>query len=171
MKPGDILIPWIDPRMKSLPSALGGRGLFALAPIHIGEALIKWGGVVFTRAEILAGKANPETIAVLDRDLYLADPVDALLTDEYALNHSCDPNAWMLDAITVIARRPIAVGEEITADYALWLFEQDWKLDPCHCGSSLCRGQVTSQDWRRPELRARYHEHFTPYLNRLIKNG
>jgi uncharacterized protein len=103
MKPGTLLTPWVDPRLTSLPSPLGGRGLFAQAPIQTGEALVKWGGVVFTRAEILAGKANPETIAVLDHELYLADPVNALLTDEYALNHSCDPNAWMLDAITLVA--------------------------------------------------------------------
>ncbi len=156
MKPGTRLTPWVDPRLTSLPSSLGGMGLFARAPIQTGETLVKWGGVVFTRAEILAGKANPETIAVLNQDLYLADPIDALLTDEYTLNHSCDPNTWMLDAITLIARRPIAPSEEVTADYALWLFEQDWKLNPCRCGSPLCRGQVTSQDWQRPELQARY---------------
>jgi uncharacterized protein len=168
MKPGTLLIPWVDPRLKNFPSPLGGQGLFAQAAILPGEVLVKWGGMVFTRAE---GKANPETIAVLDQDLYLADPVNAALTDEYALNHSCDPNAWMLDAITLTARRPIATGEEVTADYALWLFEQDWKLAPCRCGSPVCRGQVTSQDWRRPELQARYRGHFTPYINRLIAHG
>lgn len=106
---------------------------------------------------------------MLERDLYLADPADAALADEYFLNHSCDPNAWMLDAVTLAARRPIAAGEEITADYALWLFEQDWRLDPCRCGSPLCRGRVTSQDWQRPELQSRYAGHFTPFLNRLIQ--
>lgn len=171
MKPDDILIPWVDPRLSSRPSPLGGRGLFACEPIQPGEVLLKWGGVVYSRADILAGKANPETIAVLDRDLYLADPLDAVLTDEYVLNHSCDSNAWMLDSITLAARRPIAAGEEVTADYALWLFEQDWKLDPCHCGSPFCRGQVTSQDWQLSELQSRYAGHFTPFLNRLIQLG
>lgn len=168
MKPGEKFVPWVDPRLEMRPSPLGGCGLFALAPVQTGERLVLWGGTVFTRADLLAGKANPETIAVLDQDLYLADPVEAALTEEYALNHSCDPNAWLLDALTVGARRPIAAGEEVTADYALWLFEQDWRLDPCRCGAPLCRGRVTGQDWRRPELQARYAGHFTPYLNRLI---
>jgi hypothetical protein len=171
MKPGEKFIPWVDPRLESCPSAIGGHGLFARAPICTGEILVVWGGTVFTRADILAGKANPETIAVLDEDLYLADPVDSTLTDEYTLNHSCDPNAWMLDAITLIARRPILAGEEVTADYALWLFDQDWRLELCHCGSPLCRGQVTDKDWRLPELQSRYAGHFTPYLNRLIEQG
>lgn len=169
MKPGDVLIPWVDPRLTAQPSLLGGRGLFADAPILAGEALLRWGGVVYTLADLRAGKANPETIAVLDRDLYLADPADAVLEDEYFLNHSCDPNSWMLDAVTLAARRPIAAGEEITADYALWLYEQDWSLDPCRCGSPLCRGRVTSQDWQRPELQSRYAGHFTPFLNRRIQ--
>lgn len=168
MKPGDVLTPWVDPRLKSHPSLLSGHGLFAQVPIQAGEVLVIWGGTVFTHADILAGKANPETIAVLEKDLYLADPVGSALTDEYNVNHSCDPNSWMQDAITLIARFPIASGDEVTADYALWLYAQDWKLEPCQCGSPLCRGQVTSQDWQRPELQARYKGHFTPFLNRLI---
>ena len=170
MQPGDVLTPWVDPRLKAQPSPLGGRGLFADAPIPAGEALLRWGGVVYTLADLQAGKANPESIAVLERDLYLADPADAVLADEYFLNHSCDPNCWMLDAVTLAARRSIAAGEDITADYALWLFEQAWRLDPCRCGSSLCRGRVTSRDWQRPELQSRYAGHFTPFLNRLIQH-
>ena len=170
--PGDRLMPWIDPRLEMRPSLIAGRGLFARQPLCTGEALVVWGGVVFTRAEVLAGKADPETIAVLDDGLYLADPVDgpgeAL---DYTINHACDPNLWMQDAVTLAARRPIARGEELTADYALWLYEQNWVLDPCRCGSPLCRGRVTAADWMLPELRARYAGHFTPYLNRLISAG
>ncbi|MBI5954727.1 MAG: SET domain-containing protein-lysine N-methyltransferase [Chloroflexi bacterium] len=169
MRPGEKLIPWVDPRLKASSSPIGGTGLFVQSPIDSGEILIIWGGTVFTHADILSGKANPETIAVLDDDLYLADPVDSPLAEEYTLNHSCDPNAWMLDAITLIARHPIAPGEEVTADYALWLFNQDWKLYPCRCGSPLCRRRVTDQDWRLPELQSRYAGHFTPFLNRLIE--
>lgn len=171
MKAGEKLVPWVDPRLESGPSPIGGTGLFAQSPMDSGEVLVVWGGTVFTSADILAGKANPETIAVLDDDLYLADPLDAALTEEYTLNHSCDPNAWMRDAVTLISRRPIARGEEVTADYAMWLFSQNWKLEPCLCGSPLCRGRVTDEDWRLSELQSRYAGHFTPYLNRLIEQG
>ncbi len=36
-----------------------------------------------------------------------------------SLNHSCDSNLWMADEATVVARRDIAAGEELTLDYAL----------------------------------------------------
>lgn len=40
-------------------------------------------------------------------------------------------------------------------DYAIEM-DGDYVLAPCRCGTDLCRGQVTGQDWRRPELRERY---------------
>ena len=168
MEPGAKLIPWIDPRLEMRPSPIASRGLFACQPIQAGEAVLIWGGTVYTRANILAGKANPKTIAVLDADLYLADPIDAPILEDYSLNHSCNPNLWMRDAITLITRRSIARDDELTADYALWLFEQGWSLYPCYCGSPLCRKKVTDRDWMLPELQIRYAGHFTPYLNRLI---
>lgn len=34
----------------------------------------------------------------------------------------------------------------------------------CRCGTAMCRGEITSSDWRRPELRDRYGDHWTPAL-------
>jgi hypothetical protein len=34
----------------------------------------------------------------------------------------------------------------------------------CNCGSPLCRGIVTGEDWKRPELQARYGDHWIPTL-------
>ena len=169
MEAGTILLPWIDPRLEPRPSPIAGLGLFAREPIEEGEVVIVWGGTVFTRADILTGRADPETIAILGADRYLADPSGAPLVEEYPLNHSCDPKLWMSDAITLTPRRSIRRDEELTADYALWLFEQDWSLDPCLCGSPLCRGRVTDRDWMLPELQRRYAGHFTPFLNALIQ--
>jgi hypothetical protein len=38
---------------------------------------------------------------------------------EHFLNHSCDPNVWMEDEVTLAARRDLGVGEELTAVCAL----------------------------------------------------
>jgi len=168
MQPGTRLLPWIEPTLEMRPSPIAGMGAFATQPIPIGATVAVWGGVVYTHAGLLVGMANLDTVAILDDGLYLADPADEPLAEEYAINHSCDSNLWMGDAITLVARRDIAPGEELTADYALWLCEVDWRLDVCQCGSPLCRGKVTADDWRLPELQARYAGHFTPYLNRLI---
>jgi hypothetical protein len=66
------------------------------------------------------------------------------------INHSCDPNAWVDAGVaddgqvwaTIIALRPIAIGEEITYDYA---FPPDL-AEPCQCGSSNCRGLIIEEE-------------------------
>jgi hypothetical protein len=79
-----------------------------------------------------------------------------------SLNHSCDSNLWMANEATVVARRDIAAGEELTLDYALHTANPERELDgPCNCGSPLCRGTVRGIDWRLPELRDMYRDHFS----------
>jgi hypothetical protein len=167
-QPGDKLAVWLHPNVESRPSPIAGMGVFALKAIPLKEVVCRWGGVVYTRADILAGRANPETIAILADGLYLADPVDAPDAEDYSINHSCEPNLWMEDAITLTTRRKILPGEELTVDYVLWLYDTNWVLDPCKCGSPLCRGRIAGQDWQRHDLQARYEGHFTPFLNRMI---
>lgn len=33
-------------------------------------------------------------------------------------NHSCDPTLWHADAYTLVTRRAVDAGEELTVDYA-----------------------------------------------------
>jgi len=144
--------------------------MFAAQPIHAGEVVIIWGGELFTAEDLRAGKARMSSVAALDEDVYLADPVDAPDGPDYFLNHSCDPNVWMQDAVTLIARRDIASGEELTADYALWEADEHWTLpEECCCGSPLCRTIITGGDWRLAALQERYAGHFSPLLNRRIE--
>lgn len=169
LKAGDVLVPWVSSAVEMRGSSIAGRGMFALRAILPGEEVVRWGGTLYTRAQILAGLADPESIALVEDDLYLADPAGSPAPEDYSMNHSCDPNVWMADAITLVARRRVEPGEELTADYALWLYDVDWTLEPCHCGSPLCRGRVSSADWRIPELQVRYAGHFTPYIQQMIE--
>ncbi|MDP9237405.1 MAG: SET domain-containing protein-lysine N-methyltransferase [Chloroflexota bacterium] len=84
-------------------------------------------------------------------------------------NHSCDPNLWMADEVTEVARRPIAAGEEITIDYALHSVLPEWRME-CACGSPLCRGTITGNDWMRQDLQRRYGTHFSPFIVRRQAN-
>jgi uncharacterized protein len=161
--------PWIDPRLTVHASAIEGQGTFARLPIHAGEVVMVWGGTVFTEADVRAGKARPNSGSAIDEGLYLGDAADAPDSSDYYINHSCDPNLWMLDEITLAARRDIARGEELTADYALWETDPAWMLQPCLCGSTLCRHRITGSDWKLPELQACYHDHFIPIINRRIE--
>jgi len=165
---GQRIAAWLDPRVQVHPSSIQGGGMFAAAPIHAGEVVLRWGGTIFSGEDLQTGKAKAGTAAQMANDLYLADPADDPDSPDYCLNHSCDPNVWLSDALTLTARREIVPGEELTADYALWESDPTWGLAPCRCGSPLCRGRVTGDDWRRPDLQARYAGHFTPYLQSRI---
>lgn len=165
---GQIIESWLDPRIAVRPSSIEGKGMFALGPIGAGEVVVVWGGVIYTRAEVEAGAVKPGTATRISRDLYLADPDDGTISPDYYLNHSCDPNLWLEDEITLVARRDIQAGEELSIDYALWETDPSWTLAPCRCGTGCCRGRVTGSDWRLKELQAKYRGHFTPYLNELV---
>jgi hypothetical protein len=58
----------------------------------------------------------------------------------YALNHSCEPNAYW-NADRLLARRRIEAGEAITFDYEA---TEDELATPfrCACGSPSCRGEL-----------------------------
>jgi SET domain-containing protein len=167
---GYPLQSWVDARIEVAASPVQGLGMFTRQPVQAGEILIIWGGVIFTEAEIKAGKARPHSIAGIGEGLYLADPADAPDSPDYFLNHSCDPNLWMVDEITLAARRDISAGEELTADYAMWENDPDWVLQPCTCGSALCRGTITGKDWMSEELQAKYAGHFMPFINQRIRS-
>jgi len=70
-----------------------------------------------------------------------------------------------------MAARDIEAGEEITTDYASYQSFPSYRLEPCTCGTALCRGRMTGNDWKMPELQQRYRGYFTPYIERLIREA
>ena len=54
------------------------------------------------------------------------------------LNHSCDPTLWWTDDSTLVARRMIASGDELTVDYATSSADPDFTMY-CHCETYRCR--------------------------------
>jgi hypothetical protein len=64
-------------------------------------------------------------------------------------------------------RRDVVVGEEATFDYGTQSGAPGFRMT-CRCGTSSCRGVVTSDDWRDDELQRRYEGHWVPALQALI---
>jgi hypothetical protein len=60
--------------------------------------------------------------------------------------------ALQIDDDFYLAPRDISAGEELCHDYAMERSD-DYALD-CHCGSLLCRGKVSGEDWKRPDAAA-----------------
>jgi len=89
--------------------------------------------------------------------------------DEYFVNHSCDGNSWYQGEDLLIASRDILPGEEISYDYCLTECDPSYILaTKCLCGTKLCRGLVSGNDWKLENLQKKYGEHFTPHVLKLI---
>jgi uncharacterized protein len=166
-----LLTSWYDPRVEIRPSSIQGGGMFARAQFQPGEIVAIVGGTLMTGAEFAAYLASVErwNAHQIGEDLHLVDLIQTPNAVEGSLNHSCDSNLWMGDEVTIIAKQAIATGEELTLDYALTTTQPDWALDqPCQCGSPVCRKRITGDDWRLPDVQARYVGHFVPYINERI---
>jgi hypothetical protein len=164
------LTMWIDRRLVLRQSAIQGIGTFAIEPIPAGQLLIlTTGGLVVTPKDRQSG-----TVAV-EAELYNEESLPnglSIVTPKvfhYYVNHCCEPNAIDLsrspNVTQYIAWRDIAAHEEITTDYGVIGAE----LEHCSCTSPRCRGHITAEDWRLPELQQRYRGHFPWYMERQIQ--
>jgi len=166
-------LTWIDPRQEFRASPTQGIGSFARAVIREGEPVEIVGGTLMTEAEFWAfQQVTPRFNAIqIGEDLHLVeDPQMTAQRKGGSLNHSCDSNLWLADGVTLVARREIAAGEELTVDYGLFTVQPDWKLEqPCHCGAVDCRHTITGNDWKIPAMQARYYPHFSPFINKRIE--
>jgi hypothetical protein len=130
------------------------------------EAWLGEQGIELTSAEfdLLSDDRISRSIQI-DDDLFMAGHVEAEIADW--VNHSCTPNCGMSGQVIVVAMRDIAVGEELTYDYAM-SDGSDYDEFECACGTAACRGKVTGNDWMLPELQLAYRGYFSPYLARRI---
>lgn len=143
-----------------------GRGVFATKSIRKGETIAVWGGCVIGPERLRALNRQQKNLMIQveeDRFLYSTteSPADWV-------NHSCDPNAGLSGQIVLIAMRDIEPGEEITFDYAMSDGNRFEEFE-CLCGAARCRKHVTRDDWRRPDLWARYAGYFSPHIQRRIE--
>ena len=144
-----------------------GRGMFARALFTPGEIVVVWGGTFAGREEAERARARGQLVMQLDDHLFSVEERGEDPT--YFMNHSCDPDVWMADAVTLVARRRIASGEELTVDYALFEANEDFVTEwECVCDSPGCRRRITGQDWLLPEIQRRYRGHFSPLIAKRI---
>jgi SET domain-containing protein len=162
---------WRSPKIEVSDATLAGRGVIAIADIQKDEIVAIKAGNIITRAEIEQATDNAGDMALqIDDDFYLA-PRSADEVEEMSvfINHSCDPNVGFRGQVVYVALRDISAGEELCHDYAMERSD-DYMLD-CHCGSPLCRGKVSGEDWKRPDLQQRYGDYFSIYIRNKIQRG
>jgi len=157
----------LSPKLEARPlPEKGGMGVFVRQPIGQGELLVLWGGRILAESEL-----DPEMphfnqrVLQIEEGLYMLQPEPLEQSDYF--NHSCSPNAGFSGQIALIAMRNIEIGEEVCFDYAM-CDGSPYDEFICSCGSVNCRGNITGEDWKRPELRERYAGYYMPYLQRRI---
>lgn len=143
-------------RIQQRRSRIHGNGVFAIAPIHAGEKVVEYKGLLRTHeeADALYGDSidSGHTFLFTLNEHYL---IDANVKGNVArwLNHSCEPNcqAFLIessdgnprkDRVVIEALRDIAVGEELTYNYGIRLSVPHTprlkKLWACLCGADQC---------------------------------
>ena len=128
----------------------GGRAVFARDVIEQGELIAIWSGRIVGADELdeLPSEIRRHTVQV-EEALYLASITEAEPPD--FINHSCEPNAGLEGQIAIVALQRIQPGDEVTIDYAM-CDGSPYDEFECGCGSAICRGRVTGDDWRNPML-------------------
>jgi hypothetical protein len=154
---------WLSDVIEVRASTIEGAGLFALRPIVADEMVMILGGELINDEQLASLTPPYSSLCVGEGVHILIDPAHPV---RYG-NHSCDPNMWHRDATTVVTRRAIAAGEELTIDYATHTLSPGWRM-ACRCGRPLCRGVITGNDWRRAGLQLAYGRHWTPPLLKAI---
>jgi hypothetical protein len=143
-----------------------GFGSRAISVIPAGTSVATFGGTAMSRVDFSQYEADRRSRSLqVDTNVIFLGPPSREPGD--SINHSCEPNCGMRNATTIVAMRDIAVGEELTFDYAM-SDASDYDEFNCNCGTSLCRGRVRADDWRLDTLRQRYKGFFSPYIQRKI---
>ncbi len=151
-------------------SAVHGTCLVTTEPIRAGEPVWELDEPMYSWAEVQSWDEKRRD----DYDWYGFQCGEDLFSLPEGLsremNHSCDPNTWWLGSTTLVARRDIEAGEEISYDYTTCEVANPFEME-CACGSPLCRGTISNRDYLDPEWQARYGLNLPPHMLAAIRRG
>lgn len=164
------MFSWMNPKLEVRKTEKYGEGVFATDDIKKEELLAIFGGYILTLEEEEKLPEELSDTGVQIHDNFVLTSKEAK-EDTDCFNHSCDPNSGFKGQIFLVAMKDIQKGEEITFDYAMVLHKaKNTKLYKfkCLCGSGLCRGDISENDWKILELQERYSGYFQWYLQEKI---
>jgi hypothetical protein len=147
-----------------------GKGLVARGLIRAGEMVsrLEPDQPMFAIADVLTWPQDRQDELLHYAYQCSATHVVAEQGIERYMNHSCDPNTWWEDNDTMIARRDILPGEEITYDYATTEIRIPFQMT-CRCGSAQCRGTVTNLDYQDAQWQQRYGSYLPDHTREAIR--
>ena len=163
---------WLNPGLEVRCNSSRDRGIYSKKILPAGERLAILGGhVMYLADEPVFSDGKGDFAVQIEERFVLGTKYEREIEDTDFFNHSCSPNAGFKGQIFLVAMRDIAANEEITFDYGMVLNLPDGHLYrfECYCGSLNCRGLVTGNDWKLPELQKRYDGWFQQYLQEKIE--
>jgi len=161
-------LSYLSPKAAVRPSAIHGKGLFAIRRIKKGEIVAVKGGYIFDRRTLhkTQKSVGPAEIQIAD-GLYIGLYSKAQRKGGMIFsNHSCEPTIGVRGQIVFVALRDIKAGEELTHDWAT-TDDDTYKLK-CNCGAATCRKTITGKDWQKKDLQRKYRGYFSWYLQEKI---
>ena len=130
------------------PSSIEGLGVFAARSFRAGQRIRQ---INVVREVTPAAPLREALGERADHCDYPNGKVVLLGPPDRYINHSCDPNAYVQyegDRSFLVARRDIAVGQEMTCDYNINITAGTaW---PCHCAAARCSGTTVGDFFRLP---------------------
>lgn len=131
-------------------SPIHGKGLFAKEKIKRGEVICIIKGPIFHKIN----RTKEESLKPEEADwvgIKRHHWVDPILPYK-RLNHSCNPNARVKGSKTLVAKREIKAGDEITFDYSLTEIDPFWEMHSCQCNEKECRKIITAMTRLEPKI-------------------
>jgi hypothetical protein len=157
---------YLSPLAEAREISPKGFGSFAVTPIPMGTIVATFGGTIVNRVNFETYPLEQRSRSIqIDVNQFVVGP--ELREPGDSINHSCLPNCGMRNATQLITMVEIAVGEELTYDYAM-SDASEYDEFACGCLTPSCRKNITADDWKRPEIQSRYEGYFSPYIERKI---
>jgi hypothetical protein len=135
-----------------------GRGLFVSNDLAAGDEILRFGGPLIPLSLVLARGEQQCNPLQVGEELYMDIGPPGVFA-----NHSCNPNAGIVEDYILVALRTIQAGDEVFYDYSTTMWEGMWTME-CRCGSTGCRGVVGDFPDLPADLR-------TEYLRRGVVQG
>jgi hypothetical protein len=161
---------WLHEKVEVRDSPIAGCGLFTTVAMMPGVVMAILCGRLVSDATLRtmlehANGTYTDTVS-LHENVNLVLPAGTPL---HWGNHSCDPNLWWVDPLSLATRRHVAAGAELTVDYGTLTDSPDFEME-CNCEASMCRQHVTGADWQRSDLQEAYGDHWVPVLRHRLRD-
>ncbi len=133
-----------------IAKGLKGHGVYAGRTIRLGEEILRFTGPLLDfEGTVRLGERECDALQIGPNVYLHLDEPGCLV------NHSCTPNAGVVDDLHLVALTTIHPRQEICFDYSTTMDDGHWTMD-CLCGEPACRGRILDFRQLPPSVQERY---------------